>query len=125
MRDGGSAGNYSAQNAGDDHDGLHDPDMQWNKFGSKNNSMIKNHNKSSQLNNEMNGNSTMRHMPINDKIDGVHDRRNKYLANNNNSIGSNQDMDATSMERTKPYSKHLVPLSPSNGSSSRGVSNGA
>ena len=84
--------------------------------------MIKNHNKSSQLNNEMNGNSTMRHMAMNDKIDGVHDRRNKYLGAN--SMGSNQD-DAASMERTKPYSKHLVPLSPSNGSSGRGVSNGA
>lgn len=84
--------------------------------------MIKNHNKSSQLG-EMNGNSTMRHMAMNDKIDGVHDRRNKYLGNNS-VVSGNQD-DSTSMERSKPYSKHLVPLSPSNGSSGRGgVSNG-
>ena len=120
-RSGYVGGNYSDHNGGDhDQDGLHDPDMQWTKFGSKNNSMTKNHNKSSQLN-EMNGNSTMRHMAMNDKIDGVHDRRNKYLGANSN---SNQD-DSTSMERSKPYAKHLVPLSPSNGSSGRGgVSNG-
>ena len=60
----------------------------------------------------------------NDKIDGVHDRRNKYLGANSG-VTSNGGEDATSMERTKPYSKHLVPLSPSNGSASgRGVSNG-
>ena len=57
--------------------------MQWNKFGAKNGSMIKNHNKSSQMNNEMNGNSTMRHNHMDrDKLDGVHDRRNKYLGAN-------------------------------------------
>ena len=35
-RDGGA--NFSDQN-GEQDDGIHDPDMQWNKFGSKNNSM--------------------------------------------------------------------------------------
>lgn len=62
--------------------------------------MIKNHNKSSQMNNhnDMNGGSTMRHMAMNsDKIDGVHDRRNKYLgANGNNASGAEE---TTSMER--------------------------
>ena len=58
----------------------------------------------------------MNHMAM-----SMHDRRNKYLGANSN---SNQD-DSTSMERSKPYAKHLVPLSPSNGSSGRGgVSNG-
>ena len=45
----------------------------------------------------------------NDKIDGVHDRRNKYLGANNNigaSVANNGD-DSASMERSKPYSKHL------------------
>ena len=41
------------------------------RFGTKNYSMIKNHSKSSQLN-EMNGNGTMRHMAMNDKIDRLH-----------------------------------------------------
>lgn len=74
--------------------------------------------------NDMNQTSNMRHMAMNnDKIDSVHDRRNKYLGANNGATSNGED--ATSMERTKPYSKHLMPLSPSNGSASgRGVSNG-
>ena len=126
-RDGGT---FSEQNGDPDNDSLHDPDMQWNKFGNKNNSLAKNHNKSSQMNNEMNGNSTMRHQQMNnDKIDGVHDRRNKYLGANNGASGANNGDDSASMERSKPYSKHLQPLSPSNGSGSggpsgRGVSTG-
>ena len=65
----------------------------------------------------------MRHMAMNnDKIDGVHDRRNKYLGANSNNVSGAEE--TTSMERSKPYSKHLVPISPSNGSSGRGVSNG-
>lgn len=112
-RDGG--GNYSEQNH--DDDSLHDPDMQWNKFGAKNStSMIKNHSKSSQMNNHDGNGSHLRHMSMNnaDKIDGVHDRRNKYLGNNSGSAAVDE---TSSMERSKPYSKHLVPISPPGGGS--------
>lgn len=47
------------------------------------------------------------------KIDGVHDRRNKYLGNHGH---ESQDSELNvPMDRQKPYSKHLMPLSP-NGS---------
>ena len=77
--------------------------MQWHKFSST-----------------KGGDGAMRHtVRNNDKIDGVHDRRNKYLGNHHSSMEA-PDVSMVNMDRQKPYSKHLVPLSP-NGSVSRQI----
>ncbi len=52
-----------------------------------------------------------------EKIDAVHDRRNKYLSNHHGSVENSTD-NAIMIDRQKPYSKHLMPLSP-NGSVGR------
>ena len=118
--------NFSEQDG--EHD-LHDPDMQWHKFGAKGSggpNLTKNQNKSSQMSSGGgdNGSSSMRRTVRNDntKIDGVHDRRNKYLGNGGKTatLGSSDINDGT-MDRQKPYSKHLMPISP-NGSTGRALS---
>ena len=74
--------NYS-ENGGSNHHGddLHDPDMNWHKFSGKGSGAgVNHHNKSSQMSSGGGeNNSAMRRTVRNDKIDGVHDRRNKYL----------------------------------------------
>jgi len=91
--------------------------MQWNKFSNKNNSssVARNNNNLSQ--HENSSSSTMRRTVRNDKIDAVHDRRNKYLGNHHGSV-ENSTENAIIIDRQKPYSKHLMPLSP-NGSVGR------
>lgn len=71
--------NTSEQDGGDQNgQELHDSDMQWNKFGKAH--LVKNQNKSGNMSNgDSSGLGSMRRTLMNDKIDGVHDRRNKYL----------------------------------------------
>lgn len=65
---------------------------------------------------------------INDKIDGVHERRNKYLHTGGEGsveIGvSNNGTSAVEPQPKKPYSKHLMPISPGGSSVGRHLSTG-
>ena len=92
--------------------------MQWNKFSNKNNStsVARNNNNLSQ--HENSSSSTMRRTVRNDKIDAVHERRNKYLGNHHGSV-ENSTENAIIIDRQKPYSKHLMPLSPNGSVGSR------
>lgn len=123
--------NYSEQEAGAGGEDLHDPDMQWNKFSGKvngGNSMTKNHNVSGMSSNG-GDQSAMRRTMLNDKIDGVHDRRNKYLnmgGEGSVEIGvvSSNGSSAIEPQPKKPYSKHLMPISPGGSSVGRHLSTG-
>jgi len=80
--------------------------MQWHKLSSK---------KSSNIGQSDRGVNAMRLTVPSDKIDGVHDRRNKYLGGMHHTSFETPDITA---DRQKNYVKHLAPLSP-NGSTGR------
>ncbi len=87
--------NYSEQDGDSD---IHNPDMQWNKFGKRNEAR---HLSKNQANSQMsgdNGTSALRKTSRNDAIDGIHDRRKKYLGpqitdvENIDDIGDQQEL---------------------------------